>query len=263
MKYYFFLLILILTVFACTKDDNSDSIDNGQFSTSCGVVFQGDLYNPIDSSRGVTGTAEAIGSNQIALQTKDSRILVKLHGIDVSDNSSREFLSRFDGQAVFFEAVNGCTTIVSGGGTASVGHLFTIDGRSYAEELIRAGLGNIAIDDVCSGILVGQCYEALREEHAPLQADISNFLWKPVSERDGNLVVLLNPAGATIVVNGEILTDFGSSNGRGTTARADKSGCDFGTNIEIQVFDSFGNQLIFPDGETTFIIPDGCNRVEF
>ena len=91
---------------------------------------------------------------------------------------------------------------------------------------------------------------------------VSNFLWKPKSERDGSLVVLLSPANARITVNGERLTDFGPSNGRGTTARAQKSGCAFGR-ATVEVTDAQGLPILFPGNKTKFIIENGCDRVQF
>ena len=109
--------------------------------------------------------------------------------------------------------------------------------------------------------MIGACYQALLDTSAPV-ARVSNFLWKPVSERDGNLVVLYNPGNTTVVVNGVTLTNTGPSNGRAVTARASRSGGSFGTNIRVQIFDSLGRALQFPNGQSTLIIADGSSRVE-
>ena len=95
---------------------------------------------------------------------------------------------------------------------------------------------------------------------------ISDFLWKPESERDGNLVILVDPQGVRIVVTGRIseeLTDFGPSNGRGTTARAVHSGCDFGSNVTVEFFSRSGTRMSVSDGRSSVNIPNGCNRLEF
>jgi len=87
---------------------------------------------------------------------------------------------------------------------------------------------------------------------------VSNFLWKPVSESDGKLVVLTNPEDAEIDVLGDVsesLTLTGPSNGRGTTARGSFTGCDYGTNILVRITKK-GKLL----AEKT--IADGCLRVE-
>ena len=91
------------------------------------------------------------------------------------------------------------------------------------------------------------------------------FLWKPDSERDGNLVVLVDPVGIRVEVFGSIsetLDDFGPSNDRGTTARGSFPGCSYGTNIVVEFYR--GSQPVgFVDGRTRVTVPDGCQRLEF
>lgn len=95
---------------------------------------------------------------------------------------------------------------------------------------------------------------------------ISDFLWKPASERNGNLVVLVNPSRVEIVVTGSIsesLDDSGPSNGRGTTGRSNFSGCSFGDNITVEFFDTSGRRILVADGRSAVRIPRGCDRFEF
>jgi hypothetical protein len=97
-------------------------------------------------------------------------------------------------------------------------------------------------------------------------AKISSFIWKPESERDGNLVVLVNPIRVRVEVTGDIsetLVDFGPSNGKGTTARARNTGCDFGRNIIVEFFDSLGRRILTERDKESLLIPDGCKREEF
>ena len=92
------------------------------------------------------------------------------------------------------------------------------------------------------------------------------FLWKPSSERDGNLVVLVDPAGIRVEVFGSIsetLNDFGPSNDRGTTARGSFPGCSYGSNIQVRFYARSGKQMGFANGVSTVRIPNGCDRVEF
>ncbi len=91
------------------------------------------------------------------------------------------------------------------------------------------------------------------------------FLWKPVSESDGNLVVLVDPQNVDVLVSGstsETLRDTGPSNGRGTTARASRPGCEFGENVRVQFFQN-GQPIGFIDGTSTVTIQNGCEREEF
>lgn len=92
------------------------------------------------------------------------------------------------------------------------------------------------------------------------------FLWKQESERDGNVVVLVDPPGIRVEVFGSIsetLTDFGPSNDRGTTARGSFPGCSYGSNIVVEFFNSRGQRVGFVNGQNNVNIPDGCSRVEF
>lgn len=96
---------------------------------------------------------------------------------------------------------------------------------------------------------------------------LRRFLWKPDSERDGNLVVLVDRERVRVEVFGsvsETLVDFGPSNERGTTARGSFPGCSYGTGVRVAFFNAAsGQQLGFVDGRATVVIPDGCQRVEF
>ena len=94
---------------------------------------------------------------------------------------------------------------------------------------------------------------------------IRRFLWKPVSERDGNVVVLVDPTDVQIIVSGsrsESLTDFGPSNGRGTTSRGSFPGCGYGTSVLVEFFDRFGRRVRMASGHNSVRVKDGCDRME-
>ncbi len=84
-------------------------------------------------------------------------------------------------------------------------------------------------------------------------SDLSRFLWKPVSDSNGRLVVLTNPT-TSLVVNGETLTDVGPSNGRCTTSRGAQSGCSYGEDVLIAVTSLAEFRIIK--------IPNGCERYD-
>ena len=95
---------------------------------------------------------------------------------------------------------------------------------------------------------------------------INRFVWKPASERDGNLVVLVNPTNVRILVTGsasETLANSGSSNGFGTTGRGSFPGCSYGNNIQVEFFDSRGRRILTGGGRSSLSIPRGCDRFEF
>lgn len=103
------------------------------------------------------------------------------------------------------------------------------------------------------------------------QQVISNFLWKPNSERDGNLAILVNPENTRILITGAIseeVTNHGPSNGRGTTGRTFHRGCHYGQNVIVEFFESDGTtrmQVREADGAlgNNLTIPNGCDRFEF
>jgi len=83
------------------------------------------------------------------------------------------------------------------------------------------------------------------------------FVWKPISEGDGSLVVL-TPAS----VNANVMTisgGFGSENGRfvgrtngnRATFRFSRPGCGYGNGINVNT-----------NGGASYFIPAGCNRVD-
>lgn len=270
-------LLLVLLMGACTKSSSdSDSDDGpddepvaeGEFRSDCGVVKEEELINPVRAKDGESVTASADASNRVVVRTGERTRLVKLHGLrEVTDfrrELARQRLNELTrGTVLYYQASELCTVSVGSSGTAYVGQLFTSDGRNISETLLREGLADTDFGDGCFGELITSCYDALEEDGQQFGGEVSEFLWKPVSERDGNLAVLLNPFGARVVVNGETLPDTGPSNGRGVTARANKPGCAFGSNIKIEAFDSDGLVLLWPGGATEYRIPNGCDRVEF
>lgn len=96
---------------------------------------------------------------------------------------------------------------------------------------------------------------------------ISWFLWKPVSDSNGNVVVLVDPPGVVVIATGsggsERLTDYGPSNDRGTTARGSVPGCRFGQDVIVEFYDSQGRIVPLVNGAYRVRVPDGCERNEF
>lgn len=95
---------------------------------------------------------------------------------------------------------------------------------------------------------------------------VSRFLWKPDSERNGNLVILASPTGLQVRVTGdisELLANTGPSNGYGTTARGSFPGCSYGKSIIVEFFDTAGKRVLIAGGGSSISVPDGCNRATF
>ncbi len=254
-----------------TEESNEPSSDsNGRtYTTECGTVHNGETKNPISEDEGeIVVVSQVAGSNSVVIERENGPQLVKLVGLsnDLSPfqrTLAESVLKDNLGSAIFYPSQDGCTVNI-GAGQGTVGTLINVSTKqSLSEELLIAGAAKTKSGNECQSDSVLSCYAALEDSVAPITGGpVSEFLWKPASEKDGNLVVLLNPYSATVFVNGQALQNTGASNGRGTTARATKSGCAFGSNITVEAVDSQGRVLLF-QGKTSLTIANGCNRVEF
>lgn len=268
------MLTLLLSAslsIGCTKDstDSGGGGTNPQpnlapFQTDCGTVIKSKLKNPVDPKGGIRGRVTVVGANLLTMQSPSGGILIKLHGLGAPYNDALQGgalrimneLAKED--AVFFQAAPDCTTQVSTA-TGSIGQLFTASGKSYSEELIRAGYAQV-VNDVCDGSLITDCYAALLEDStAGTAGELEKFLWKPISDNDGRLAVHSSPAYTSVVVAGETGVNRGGGNGYGSLARFSKPGCAYGGNVSVQVLNEEGLPYRF-NGKTTITIPNGCQR---
>jgi hypothetical protein len=270
-------LLLTGALIGCTsnsdleEDSGNNSSNTGRnITTDCGVLLNGSVSNTVNTNQGIEVLQiRMLEPNLYIIATEDGNLLVSLVGIEGVSSLRRSAamarIGRFLNQKLYFFPAADCTKTVVGGGTAAVGSLITIGGTSFNEILLEeAFTTGAATGGSCGESQITSCYQALVETGASQTAgSISSFLWKPQSERDGRLVVLTNVCGVTVVVNGETLTNSGPSNGRCTTARSGRSGCQFGT-AQVQIISpSSGLPYSFPDGSTVFTIANGCDRVEF
>jgi len=276
---FILFLSLPLIFIGCTKStsdsDDSSQSENGpaesstQILSDCGIIADGAVRNPLDSNFGEQVQVTTIVNHHLVIVRREQGDqLVKLRGLkedlpQFKVNAALSELSRLRGSAYLF--TDGCPYLSPGGGQGVVGDLVSVSTRkSYVESLLSAGAAEPTAEGGCGESELFGCYQSLSESATPITgATVRNFLWKPVAERDGNLVILLSPARASVFVNGQALVDFGPSNARGTTARANRPGCAFGANARVEAFDSQGRPLVFPGGATSFTIPNGCSRVEF
>lgn len=140
----------------------------------------------------------------------------------------------------------------------------TVEQTEGEEEIVVPPLSDPEVTADSSGFEV---VEQSQGTAALSNRAIRSFLWKPEAERDGNVVVLVDPVGVVVVATGssgsETLVDSGPSNDRGTTARGSVPGCRFGQNVIVEFFDSRGRIVPLVNGDYRVQIPDGCNRAEF
>lgn len=281
------LAALLLTASGCTQEDSGDdssgpSGENQQeapnlrnLRTSCGTVFNGEMFNPIESGEARRGTVRAIGPNMVAMKTKRGEDIIKLHGIEPSGDSQMDAQAEAliaelssEGEAYFYLAEPECTFALDDGQEGLVGHLFSARGKSFGEQLIRKGLVDVSLD-ICRGSLISSCYRALAEEAAPTPTPFPIFqgpptakgfmLWKPVSDNDGRLAIHTVPYGTSVRVIGETGSNHGPGNGYGSLARFRRDGCDYGRNVKVELILSDGSKHMFGD-KSFAVIPDGCSR---
>lgn len=275
-------------------DDGGAVTDSGPgqaFSSRCGAVIDNVLVNPVPSVNLEEVSVEVLRYDILRI-TRLTGIeagnmqLVKLHGIEseslrtFQQNKAEEILRQMTANGAFLAKASTaspvpdpetgvvpdtCSRTFPGGGEGTVGQLFTRDGQNIAEMLLAEGAA-VPVSELCNSQLLLACYQSIEPEEEFSPETIRDFLWKPVAERDGNLVVLVDPVGITVVVQGavtETLVDFGPSNGRGSTARGSRPGGGYGGNIRVTFFDSEGRQVLLNDGRPEVIIPNGSDRVEF
>lgn len=283
------VLASIALTIGCTKEDSSS--DNGTsrssqgkptsseptLRTSCGTVFKGELINPPSPKEASRGSITYIGSNLVLMKMKKREQLIKLHGIDVPALSSQRAVAEeviaslsLQGDGYFYAAEPDCSINLEDGTEGIVGHLFSANGKSFAEELIKKNAA-VVTTDVCQGVKVSPCYRALAEQSVPPTPTIEIpeyegpatakgfILWKPVSDSDGRLAVHSVPYGTSVRVEGETGRNQGGGNGYGSLARFRKAGCSYGKNVKLELILSGGEKHTFKD-KTFATIPDGCRR---
>ncbi|HMO01711.1 MAG TPA: hypothetical protein PKA79_01740 [Oligoflexia bacterium] len=262
---------------SCTKSDDGlpdpeDTKSPLEVTSSCGIVHDGKLKNPIklkDGDRIVVD--EILGNNLLRITSNEKKFstLVKLHGVASESGSKRDSAIRelrqltSRGELYFFRAEKNCQ-INFGGGQAAVGSIINGSRQVVSEELVRLGFSAAEANDVCGGEKIGFCLKALAEQ-GPSEEDaigsISRALWKPVSDSDGKLAIHVDAFGATVIVNGErSVKDQGPGNGYGSLSRFSKQGCAYGNNVRIQILDKRSGKPYLVGGKTTSIVPRGCGR---
>ncbi len=278
---------LLCQINACTKSSPKDADGSSGdspgaeetpdgFRTECGTVQGGQLYNPVKPADGDRAKARVLGPNLVAIKRTRMEEFVKLHGLDVPGtmdqrNGAEALLEELsaEGEVYFYQVDKTCTTTLDNGTVGIIGQIFSASGKSFSEELIKAGFADVGTD-VCNGELIGPCYRALLEEsitptptpepeyQGPSQP-AGFILWKPISDSDGRLAVHSVPYGSTVRVNGETGTNRGPGNGYGSLARFRKSGCGYSRGARVELIMSDGSKFMFGDKEFA-TVPDGCQR---
>lgn len=265
-----FITYGFLCLTGCTKDPNDSNSSSpaaaGELRTDCGTVFKGQRNNPIKASKAQVGPVKFIGSNLVSIRLKDGEQLVKLHGLgtpyeDYKNSGARTVINELasEGDALLYMATEDCAVTLNDGGRGVIGHVFSAKGKSFSETLIKKGYAQVSSDS-CQGALISECYTALEEQTAQtIAGELTEFLWKPVSDSNGKLAVHTGPYDTNVIVSGETGKNQGGGNGFGSLARFSKPGCSYGANVRVQVLNQNG-AAYFYKGQPFITIPNGCQR---
>jgi len=284
------LIVLSCFLSGCTKESSDDSSDNTESSDSssphsesassplvkCGVFTDGAFQQNVPFEKSEIVNVKGVGSDLVIItrttgeQARNSQV-VKLQGTTSSGISSSKSKRAADFtnanasfNALFLPASNDCTVSLPDGGLGVYGHIFTQDGRSLNEMLVQKGLANPEAG-ICGGDALAGCYAGLPVEEELSNQVINRFLWKPVSENDGKLVILHNAFGVNASVEGASSSmsghNSGPSNGFSATVRYPLSGCAYGS-ATVRFFDSLDRIVPLANGETSLKISNGCDRTE-
>ena len=281
LNYLFVGLLATILLCACGSGGDSDSgsnDDNGGSTTNltsvCGVIQDGSLKNPVSNAEYVgvdVVTADTVIITHITGAQAGGSQLIKLQGITTDGvearlvNQAKTKLESIAGSAAYLVIANqSCSVTVVGGGIGTYGQLFTSSGANVNEQLLATG-GVIPASDSCGGDQLVSCYQGIPVNEATSDMKVGHFIWKPVSESDGNLVCLTDIYGVTFVVRGaitETLNDVGPGAGYGSRGRANRPGCSYGSNITVDMFDYDGKRILTNSGLSYITIPNGCSRVD-
>ncbi len=275
----FFCVLFVLLSVGCTKQSSNASessgggqsegprAGNGEFTTDCGTVVNGKVQNPVSQADGILVNVEPVGTNLLIIeesgpQAQPGKQLLKLHGVAPGDavynSAAMDFLRNLASSSVYFyRASDDCSTMVNGQ-RGTIGQLITGGGKSFSEEVIRAGLAQVDVADSCGGEKIGSCLNALKSDTSYNAGELNAFLWKPVSDSNGRLAIHTGPYDTTVIVNGEKGQNAGSGNGYGSLARFSRAGCGY-PSPRIQVLASDGIPYTV-GGKTTFTVPNPCGR---
>ena len=277
MKVHYALLAVCLLGCGPKVEENDPLSSSGSqttLSAICPVVSDGALRNVDDIETMERVYVEVLSSELVIVRSATDFTLgprlVKLHGITNAGISSsrkergKQRLQQLAVSGYFAPADVNCTLTLPDGGQGSFGQLFTAQGESIAEKLLTEQLVAPApAGEPCGGDELRACFDEVRSSAPEIFSPftVQRILWKPVAEKDGNLVVLTDMFGANIFVNGEKLTDSGPGNGYGTQARGRRPGCGYGANARVEIFDAAGERVKIR-GDSTLVISNPCARVE-
>lgn len=240
--------------------------------SQCGVVTQGALHSDYPSSSAEEVSVEVLNSDVAIVRAlygehAGSPQLLQFQGISsrgISEYKRQRGVSLIRdvvGYSAFLVS-GGCPVTIDTGGQGIIGQLFTQTGQSVNEQLIASGAVSPEADN-CGGDVLNSCYSSIPvpEEFSPLV--LNNFLWKPVSDNDGNLVIGVDEF-VSISVQGALSETHVAERYAGAPyvsfVRFNRPGCSYGNNIRIEFSDENGLRVKTASGEDHVTVASGCSR---
>ena len=282
MRYLLVLIILsYLLISGCASEQDSaptvvttssgSTTELPPLSSRCGLITNrefnsspsGDQLEPVNV-RVIDGDEVAV--TRLVGEQAGNVQAVRLHGVSNSglsafrNNLASNLISSASSPNAFLVS-SGCEFIFPSGGVGILGQLFSAGGQNINEILLEAGSVQPSQLGCGDEALVG-CYAGIDINQQFSSDTVNRVLWKPVSERDGNLVLLVGNTNITTVVNGQDLENTGAGNGFGSQNRANIPGGAFGGNITVNFLNSQGQRLRLGNGDDPLIIPNGAERLE-
>ena len=154
-------LILALGVIGCGRADDNDN-------SFCGAVIEDQLVNPVNEDLLEDATVIGnTGGNVISIKDSDGRgMLILLQGTKPSENAetravAENFINSLGTKALVIVADSECTDSQGELRELVPGQIYTPDGFSYSEMLLRRGLVEVDDGQSCSGDLIVNCLNAV------------------------------------------------------------------------------------------------------
>lgn len=285
-------LLLILSFLASCTKPQQDEADNSSFpeseaissgsgvviplTSSCGVVVDGILYEGLNAAQAEAVSVEALNTDLVIVRSlygdlAGSPQLVQLQGLTaegVSPFKRQQGVSQINrmagSYAFFVQAGRNCATVVDGGGAGVIGQIFTSGGDSINEALLKSGQALPRLDS-CGGDVLYDCYNKTEVAEEFSSLILNNFLWKPVSDNDGNLVIGVDEF-ITVKVTGALTETQSAQRYAGSPyvsfLRFSRPGCSYGNSIRVEFFDQNGLTVKTATGLEQITINSGCSREE-
>ncbi|MFN8390862.1 MAG: hypothetical protein U0136_11275 [Bdellovibrionota bacterium] len=149
----------------------SSESDSGGLSTTCGVISDGKLFNPIESSRGEqVQLVSVLDSNAVIVTDGSAQTLVKLQGVGgtsaFNNTAAASLYAELAAEPLFLFRAGGCSGAVIGGQTGTVGSIVTASGRNFVEELIaHKYAGVIETAGECGEESLSSCFANISATH--------------------------------------------------------------------------------------------------